>query len=98
MTELTANESIMAGARELLDFVEGRIEAAAVHIPDQVNTKKMRDNLDMTQEKFAKTFGFSLSAVRHWEAGRRSPENAAKVLLRTIAYSPETVIRANQQV
>lgn len=67
-----------------------------VHVPEHLNVKSIRQKLSMTQKVFAETFGFSLQAVKHWETDRRQPEAAAKVLLNTIAYSPETVILANQ--
>jgi len=46
-----------------------------------------------TQASFAKTYGFSVSAVRDWEQGRRQPERAARILLAMIAEAPETVKR-----
>ncbi len=45
----------------------------------------------MSQARFARRFGFSPSAVREWEQGRRQPEAAARVLLLVIASRPEIV-------
>ncbi len=38
-------------------------------------------------------FGFSLSAIRHWEAHRHTPEGAARVLLMVIQRNPEIVLK-----
>ena len=40
----------------------------------------------VTQDAFARRFGFSAAAVRDWEQGRRKPEGAARVLLFLIAH------------
>jgi putative transcriptional regulator len=45
----------------------------------------------LSQARFARRFGFSPSAVREWEQGRRQPEAAARVLLLVIASRPEIV-------
>jgi len=29
----------------------------------------------MTQARFSATFGFSLDAIKHWDAGRRTPKH-----------------------
>jgi putative transcriptional regulator len=48
----------------------------------------------MTQEAFARRFGFSVAAVRDWEQGRRHPEQAARILLLVIDYNPTVVSEA----
>jgi DNA-binding transcriptional regulator YiaG len=60
----------------------------------QVDVKAPRKKLAMTQEQFAVTFGFSLPALRHWERGDRTPERSARILLKVIEFSPETVLKA----
>ena len=89
-------DSIMRGAKEASDYMKGKNKNVVVHVPKKVNVKKIRKKLCMTQKAFAETFGFSLQSIKYWESDRREPETAAKVLLNTIAYSPETVILANR--
>ena len=60
-------------------------------IPEDVDVKSIRGKLGMTQQEFT-GFGFSLSAIRHWEANRRMPEGAARVLLMVIARNPSVVL------
>ncbi|KAF0107223.1 MAG: putative transcriptional regulator [Hyphomonadaceae bacterium] len=61
-------------------------------IPANVDVKAIRTRLGLTQQQFTR-FGFSLSAIRHWERNRRTPEGAARVLLMVIAKSPELVLQ-----
>ena len=60
-------------------------------IPEDVDVKAIRGKLGMTQQEFT-SFGFSLSAIRHWEAHRRIPEGPARVLLMVIARNPSVVL------
>ena len=60
-------------------------------IPKDVDVKSIRGKLGMTQQQFT-SFGFSLSAIRHWEAHRRIPEGPARVLLMVIAHNPSVVL------
>ena len=60
-------------------------------IPEGVDVKSIRSKLGMTQAQFT-SFGFSLSAIRHWEARRRMPEGPARVLLMVIARNPSVVL------
>lgn len=57
------------------------------------NTHAIRYRLKMTQEEFARAFGFSLSSVRDWEQGRHAPDTNTLSYLRTIALRPESVLK-----
>ena len=85
-------EDLKEGLEEIKAQMAGKDTGARVHLP--VDVKAVRKDLKMTQNTFANSFGFSVDAVRHWEAGRRNPESAAQSLLRVISHSPETVLRA----
>ena len=65
-------------------------------VPEDVDVKNIRTNLGMTQEQFT-GFGFSLSAIRHWEAHRRMPEGPARVLLMVIERNPSVVLETLHQ-
>jgi putative transcriptional regulator len=75
----------------------GELETHWVEVPAQVDVKAIRKSLRMTQEAFAATFGFSLSALRHWERGDRQPGRTARILLKVIAFSPATVLKATRE-
>ena len=60
--------------------------------PDQV--RALRARLGLTQEQFARRFGFTLDTVQQYEQGRRRPSGPASTLLRVIEADPEAVVRA----
>ena len=65
-----------------------------VHVPEKIDVRRIRTRLGLSQEAFAQTYGFALSAVRDWEQGRRRPERSARVLLKIVEKEPEAVTRA----
>ena len=70
---------------------EGRV---AVVPPRKVDVRTIREKLKLSQTDFAARFGFTASAVRQWEQGRRQPHGPARVLLTIIAREPGAVRRA----
>ena len=76
---------IMQGIEEARAYLEGTADKGRyrVHVPEKVDVKRIRRRLGLSQEAFAQTYGFALSAVRDWEQGRKK-DAANKVLLDTI--------------
>jgi putative transcriptional regulator len=91
-----AFNKIMQGIGEASAYLEGTADKRRyrVHVPERVNVKRIRQRLGLSQEAFAQTYGFALSAVRDWEQGRRKPERSARILLRIVEKEPEAVTRA----
>jgi len=90
-------KQIVAGLADARDFAQGRSAGQRIQrvaVPEQVDVRRIRTHLQMTQSEFATTFGFSLSSVRNWEQGKRVPEGPARVLLTVIAREPTAVVRA----
>lgn len=58
------------------------------------SVRSLRRRLNLTQEEFARTFHLSLGTVRDWEQGRTQPDQAARALLRVIAFNPQLVQQA----
>ena len=90
-------KSILKGATEALEYARGdslKGKAHTVKIPEEVDVVVIRDNLHMTRQEFADTFGFSLRTLEKWERGERRPEGPARAYLTVIAKDPSTVIRA----
>lgn len=73
------------------DKTDVQVIRVSAKVPKTVNVKTIRSKLGMTQAQFT-TFGFSLSAIRHWEAHRRIPEGPARVLLMVINRNPSIVL------
>lgn len=89
-----AVREIIKGFNEYAAFRRGEENGTIVYTfpkPPEVNVQAIRKKLDMTQEEFT-SFGFSLSAIRHWEAKRRTPEGPARLLLKIIERHPKLVL------
>jgi putative transcriptional regulator len=90
-----AGSRILDSVRAARAFARGDSDGGfVVHVPDNVDVRGIRGDLGLSQDAFAKRFGFSPAAVRDWEQQRRTPEQAARVLLLVIAQDPSAVDRA----
>ena len=89
-------DKIKAGLGDAKAYLDGSAtkRGYGVHVPARVNVKKIRTGLGLSQQSFAQTYGFALSAVRDWEQGRRQPERSARILLKVVEKEPEAVTRA----
>jgi putative transcriptional regulator len=63
-------------------------------VPAEVDVRKIRSALKLSQAQFAARFGLPAATIRDWEQNRRKPEGAARVLLQVIKKEPEAVSRA----
>lgn len=64
---------------------------------DQISAqiKKLRAQLDLSQEQFALRYGFDVDALQNWEQGRREPPGSwLFAYLCAIAQDPEGTSRA----
>ena len=86
---------IMSGLSEAAAHLAGTADPKQfrIHIPQAIDVRAIRTRLKMSQEVFAKHFGFSAARVRDWEQGRSCPDQAVRAYLRVIAEEPEVVER-----
>lgn len=90
-----AGKRLLSSAHQALAFAEGAsTDGFVVHVPETVDIRAIRQREGLSQEQFARRYGFALSALRDWEQGRRQPDRAARLLLRVIEQEPEAVRRA----
>lgn len=91
-----AFDRIKAGLDDARAYLEGTADKRRykAHVPEKMDVKKIRTRLGLSQEAFAETYGFALSAVRDWEQGRRTPERSARILLKIVEKDPDAVTRA----
>ena len=92
----------------LAAMTEEEIEANALSDPDNPpfteeelahmrrvgELRRVRRRLNLTQEQFAEQFQIPLGTLRDWEQGLKTPDSAARVLLRVIEHNPQAVIDA----
>jgi putative transcriptional regulator len=57
-----------------------------VAVPD---VRAIREELHMTQDEFAASYGIPLATLKGWEQGRRRPDATAAAYLSVIAKLPE---------
>jgi putative transcriptional regulator len=89
----TDGQRIIEGLQEAVRFARGEDTGArvtTVYVP-QVDVRKIRQKMKLSQTKFAARFGFPPASLRNWEQGRSQPDGAARVLLAVIARHPEAV-------
>ena len=87
---------LIKAAREGRAIARGELDHATyrVYVPADVDVRKIRHGLKLSQAQFAIRFGLSESTIKDWEQKRRQPEGAARVLLQVIKKDPEAVSRA----
>jgi len=90
---------LLRAAREGRAIARGELDSATyqVHVPADIDVRKIRRSLKLSQAQFAAKFGLPAATVRDWEQHRRKPEGAARVLLQVIKTEPEAVSRALQR-
>lgn len=91
IAERTAIAIKQAGAHARGEKVDG----AVVH--KAIDVKAVRTKVNMTQDEFAASFGFSRGAVRDWEQGRKLPERTAITIMRMIELAPDIVKQAAKE-
>ena len=85
---------LIRSAEEALAIASGGAEPARLYTAPAVDVLAIRKRTGLSQDGFAKRYGFSLHAVRDWEQRRRVPEAAARTLLVVIDREPQAVERA----
>jgi len=76
------------GGEIVAGFKEG---LALVSVPPQVDVRRVRVRLGLSQCEFAGRFGFSFRTLQEWEQGRMQPDGAARAYLTVIDRDPQAV-------
>ena len=89
MTKATARRNvgreILEGLRELKRGEIGRVKS----IP---SVATIREQMGLSQDKFAALLGVSIRTLQEWEQGRRAPSGAARTLLMIAARNPQAML------
>lgn len=88
-----AFDKIAEGLTEAIAVARGEASPAKLHVPPEIDVRALRRRLNMTQEEFARQFGFSLNQIRDWEQRRNRPLGVARTYLMLIGSAPENVMR-----
>jgi DNA-binding transcriptional regulator YiaG len=66
------------------------VKAFPIESP-QIDVRRVREHLGLSQAEFCIRFGLELDTVQNWEQGRYRPDPAAQILLSVIEAYPECV-------
>lgn len=72
----------------------GRAGRTFMFVEPELDVRKIREKLRMSQSEFASKFAISIKTLRNWEQGISNPEGAARAYLLVIKHDPEHVTRA----
>ena len=95
-TESPLGANLLRSAQQARDWVNGkpgRVRVTYVPVP-QIDVRRLRAKMRLSQTQFAARFGFSLDSIQNWEQGHRKPEGPARILLAVIAKNPKAVEEA----
>ena len=89
-------QDLIEAMQELLDYSEGKIDlrTSRLNISPVCDTisveeiKETRKSLGMSQGVFALVLGVSKKTVESWEAGRYTPDGAARRLISMLQTDP----------
>lgn len=85
---------LMASLREGADILKGAKEPSRTTVFSSLDTRAIREKLQLTQVQFASLMGISVRTLQNWEQGHRTPEGPARALLRVAELHPEAVLDA----
>ena len=86
-------DELMASVREMDKIVKGNKKASRSFSYPDPEVKAIREQLGVSQEKFAAILGVSKRTVENWEQGRRHPTGAARSLLRIVEVDPKHALK-----
>ena len=84
---------IIEGLEQAIAWTHGKnddVRVTPVNVPE-VDVRKVRTKMRLSQSQFATKFGFPPATLRNWEQGRSRPDAPTRVLLAVIAKHPEAV-------
>ena len=78
------------GLRESLQQMQEE-RAGRTYSPDQLLIRQTRNQLGLSQQRFAELINTPVATVRDWEQGRSKPPGVAVILCRILSKHPEQV-------
>ncbi|MEX2127265.1 MAG: helix-turn-helix domain-containing protein [Xanthobacteraceae bacterium] len=87
---------LLKAAKEARAIARGEADPASyrIYVPAEIDVKRMRRRLRLSQSEFAKRFGFTPARIRDWEQGRSRPDGAVRAYLMVIERDPRAVEKA----
>lgn len=84
---------LIESAKQAKAIMRGELAPGRIHVVEPHSLAlSAREKLGMTQEQFARTLHTSVSTVRSWEQGKRTPTPATQLLLKVAKEYPSEVL------
>jgi putative transcriptional regulator len=87
----TVGKRIIEGLEQAVAWTRGENDRVRVTLAPDVDVRKVRRKMGLSQAQFAMRFGFPPATLRNWEQGRAHPDAPTRVLLAVIDKHPEAV-------
>ena len=91
-------DAMIEGMKEALAWKRGEIALEVVNLDPMPASRirEIRKRYAKSTRAFEKRFGIPAATMNNWEQGRRKPDPAARILLKTIDVAPDAVEKAVQ--
>ncbi|PCI38460.1 MAG: transcriptional regulator [Elusimicrobia bacterium] len=98
MAKTKLGRELISGLKEAITFEKGRkkLRVSTIEIPEPARkwkkkeiVKLRKECLNVSQPIFASCLSVTVSAVRAWEQGQKSPGGPARRLLEIVELDPE---------
>jgi len=87
-------DELVESINQMGEIMQGKRKASRVFEFPDVEIKKLREEVGLSQSEFALLIGVSKRTLENWEQGRRKPTGPAKALLRILKADPKHTIEA----
>ena len=85
---------LLESVKQMKAIRSGKMKPARITKLEKNENTQARHRLKMTQTQFATAFGISVSTLRNWEQGHRTPSGAAITLIKVARKHPKAVLDA----
>ena len=89
-----AFEELLTSVRQMGAIRRGEQQPSRTTTFKPTDVKALRAELGQSQSEFSLMIGVSVSTLRNWEQGRRTPDGPALALLQVAAHNPAAVVEA----
>ncbi|HET9069429.1 MAG TPA: transcriptional regulator [Amaricoccus sp.] len=88
-------ESLVESLNEIAAWKRGEVALEVVNIEPlpPARIKAIRKKAASSSKAFEARYGISASTMNNWEQGRRTPDPAARLLLKAIEANPEFIAK-----
>jgi putative transcriptional regulator len=85
----TFGQDLIESLGEAVAHAKGEVTGVRVRMIRVPDVRAIREDLHMTQDEFATSYGIPLATLKGWEQGRRHPDATAAAYLNVIARLPQ---------